>query len=138
MLESGTTALLLAGAVCGALMTILSVLGVGWKVVLPWLREQIAEPVQVTRDHVANSHTSNLRADIDALAAGLTAARVEIAGSRSELGAARHEIAAIKEKGDRTDEKVSRIGGQLDAHLATAASNDAGVHARLSALEAKQ
>ncbi|MBM7518266.1 hypothetical protein [Nocardioides nitrophenolicus] len=117
MTDTTQAALLGAGAVCGALLAILGLLAAIWKVALPWLREQIVKPVQVTRDHVANSHQTNLRADIDALAA---------------------QIAEVKTTGDDTSRAVARIGGQLDAHLISASTTDAAVHARLVALETRQ
>lgn len=145
MTETAQAVLIAIGAVCGALLAILGVLGALWTVIRPWLREQIAVPVQVTRDHVANDHSSNLREDIDDITRGLAAARmeigaarVEIAAARSEVADARSEVADVKAKGEHTDEKVSRIGGQLDTHLSSAATTDAAVHARLTALELRQ
>lgn len=116
MTDTAQAALIGAGAVCGALLAILGLAGMMWKVALPWLREQIVKPIQVTREHVANSHSTNLRADIDALAA---------------------QIAEVKTTGDDTSRAVARIGGQLDAHLVSAATTDAANHARLTALEAR-
>lgn len=117
MTDTTQAALIGAGAVCGALLAILGLAGAMWKIALPWLREQIVKPVQQTREHVANSHSTNLRADIDALAA---------------------QIAEVKTTGDDTSRAVARIGGQLDAHLVSAATTDSAVHARLVALETRQ
>ncbi|MFJ9315764.1 hypothetical protein ACIRN4_16360 [Pimelobacter simplex] len=114
MTDTTQAALIGAGAVCGALLAMIGVAGAVWRIALPWLREQIVKPVQQTREHVANSHSTNLRADIDALAAQLT---------------------EVRSTGDDTAKAVARIGGQLDAHLTSAAATDAGVHQRLVALE---
>jgi len=105
------------GVVCGALVSMLTLAGFLWRFAKPWLREQIADPVQVTREHVANSHTSNLRADIDGLVA---------------------QLAEVRSIGDDTAKAVARIGGQLDVHLISSAGMEAATNARLAALESRQ
>lgn len=103
-----THAVMLAmGGICGAVMSLFGVLGIVWKVALPWLREQLARPVAEIKEQVANTHSTNLRSDLDVL---------------------RDLILAV-------DAKASRIGIQLDAHLLTAAGIDASTQARLIRLE---
>lgn len=114
MTETTQAALVGAGAVCGALLTMLGLAGAFWRIALPWLREQIVAPVQATHEQVANTHSTNLRDDLD---------RIEAKVDR-----------AIEDVGD-VDTKASRIGNQLDAHLTVAATTDAATHARLTALE---
>lgn len=114
MTDTTTAVLIGAGAVCGSILAMLSLLGVLWKVALPWLREQIVNPVGQVREHVANSHTTNLRADID----GLT-----------------KTVEEIRTTGDSTAREMAGLRGELTGHLTAAAGIDAGVHARLTALE---
>jgi hypothetical protein len=59
--------LLTIGASCGAFLAIVGVLGVFWRIALPWIREQIVNPVQTTCEQVTNSHDTNLRDDITEL-----------------------------------------------------------------------
>ncbi|WGX98718.1 DUF2746 domain-containing protein [Nocardioides sp. L-11A] len=91
-----------------------------------------------THEQVANTHDTNLRDDLDKLQAQVVAMRGDVTVIRAQVTTARADLADVKASSAHTDEKVSRIGGQLDAHLTSAAATDAGVHARLAALENRQ
>lgn len=120
----GTTAetgILAVGAVCGAIGGMLALAGVVWRILLPWIRTQIIEPVQATKDQVSNTHHTNLRDDL-----------TEVILAIQSLAT---KVDRVEEKADRTERKVGRIGRQLDVHLTTAATVDASTNARLTTLE---
>lgn len=64
MTDTTTAALLGAGALAGSMLAVLTLAGIVWRFALPWLREQLLEPVQATKEQVTNSHDTNLRDDL--------------------------------------------------------------------------
>lgn len=56
----------------GATLGICTLIGLGVRFVLvPYLRRHIADPVEAVREQVQNSHSTNMRHDIDDLGSGL-------------------------------------------------------------------
>ena len=45
--------------VCGVITAVAAVLGLGWRLLLPWLREQIVHPIQQTHHQVTVNHHSS-------------------------------------------------------------------------------
>lgn len=107
MTETAQAALIGLGVICGAVITVLTLAGMLWKFARPWIREELALPVQETRDQVSNNHDKNLRDDFDDL--------------RSVV--------------DRIDSRSARIGRQLDVHLESAAAESVTTNARIAAIE---
>lgn len=106
-MSTANAVLLGVGAACGALLAVLGLAGALWQVALPWLRQQLAEPVSEIRDQVKNTHDTNLRDDLDEVI--------------SSIGA--------------LDRRTARMGLQLDAHLTASAAAEAATNSRLTALE---
>lgn len=134
MTDTTTAALIGAGAVCGSILAMLGLAGVFWKIALPWLREQIVAPVQQSnRALTVNHHTSTKPTVLDLL----DDLRSEIGSLRTEVSTVDSKVQGVVADVAEVDDKASRIGRQLDAHLTSAAATDEGVAVRLKNLEEK-
>lgn len=111
--------ILLTGA---AVITSVSVIfGAVWYFVLPRLREQVTGKLDRVHDQVVNSHSTNLRDDLDALSEEVaqirSAHQVTVAyqkSTREQLKLQLWESRQDSEKLDALQAQVSRVEGLLD------------------------
>ena len=97
----------------GTILATAAVVGlVGKWILLPYLREHLVKPVAHVREQVQNSHSTNLRDDIDALRSSVDEAVTEARAARVEMRA----VAAMYEGHVQWSERwVALMERELDA-----------------------
>lgn len=97
----GTAFALVAGVASGFL-TLTGAMGVVWRIILPWLRREILEPVHTTNEQVTNSHQSNLRDD-------LTEIKEKVCEQREEMIDMRELLVGHLAEARERDRRISRL-----------------------------
>lgn len=108
-------------AALGFIVTLSVVIGLGVRLILlPYLRDNLVKPVDVIRDQVKNTHSSNLRDDIDRKHAESMAAisqlGVEIADIKERQNIGAQLIAGVIERGNDADKAIVRLHERIDTN----------------------